>query len=50
MFALRGDSGDGCVGRKANGGLDDGEWKEDVASMVLGRGAGIGRVAGGWWW
>ena len=35
MFALRGDNGDGCVGRKANGGLDEGERKDDVASIVL---------------
>ena len=46
MFALRGESGDGCAGRNAKGGLDDGAWKGDVASMVCGGGSDAGGIEG----
>ena len=38
MFALRGERGDGCCGRNANGGMEDGCWRDEVASIVVCRG------------
>lgn len=35
IFALRGERGDGCCGRNANGGLEYGCWGDEVASIVV---------------